>query len=381
MKIQGARVLGPDFQFHEETVEVQQGFITALTSSTSQEASCDVVSYPGCIVIPGLIDVHMHGYYGKSCSSQNPEDLLAMSKALAKEGVTGFASGISASQDEKALGGIRAFVAAQKKQNQQAPEGAELLGLHMEGPFLNPVKKGAMREENIQLPSVSLLTQYVEAAEGQLRIMTMAPEMPGAQDVIQYGLTKGIHFSMGHTMATREEALRGADWGMTRATHTFNAMRPLDHRESGVLGVSLLDERIQCEMIADFVHLKPEICELIYRLKGPEKITLISDSCELAGLSQEQLPDNLQIVIKDAAYLPNGTLCGSTGTVMTAVRNMVSIGVPIEEAVRMASYNPACDLGLQDSVGSLAPGKKANFVVLDNNLTVKAVYIAGQVIR
>ena len=157
-------------------------------------------------------------------------------------------------------------------------------------------------------------------------------------------------------------------------------MRPLDHRETGVLGAVLLDDRIECEMIADFVHLKPEICEMIYRLKGADRITLISDSCQLAGLSQEQLPEDMPIIIREAAYLPNGTLCGSISTVMTAVRNLVSIGIPLEEAVKMASYNPARDLGLEDTLGSIAPGKRANLVLVDDELRVRAVYIEGKLV-
>ncbi|MBQ7049112.1 MAG: amidohydrolase family protein, partial [Firmicutes bacterium] len=191
----------------------------------------------------------------------------------------------------------------------------------------------------------------------------------------------GIQVSMGHSEATYECAGKAVDRGASRMTHTFNAMRPLDHRESGVLGAVLMDDRVQCEMIADFVHVSPEVCMMIYKLKGADKVTLISDSCSLAGLKQEDLPSDMPYIIGKAAYLKNGTLCGSVGTVMTCVRNMVSVGVPLEEAVKMASLNPARDLRVDDRLGSIEVGKWATFVLVDDDLNVKAVYVKGKLIQ
>lgn len=380
MKITGAKILGPDFIFRAQTIEIHEDTISALTPASPQDASCGEAAYVGLKMIPGLIDVHMHGYYGHSCNTESPEDLIQISQNLVKEGVTGFAAGISTAPVERTISAIRSCRRAADQMKEEKPAGAELLAVHLEGPFLNPQKKGAMDERYIRLPSAALLASYLEEGGDLIRLMTLAPEMEDAADVIEYGCRHGVGMSMGHTMATREQALAGVQQGISRATHTFNAMRPLDHRESGVLGVALLDERVECEMIADFVHLKPEICELIYRLKGADRITLISDSCQLAGLRQEQLPKDLPIVIRDAAYLPNGTLCGSISTVMTAVRNLVSIGIPLENAVKMASFNPARDLRLDHQLGSLAPGKRANFVLIDDDLRVHAVYVKGRLV-
>ncbi len=376
MKIVGAQVLGPDFRFHDYTVEVQGDTITALTEAASQETSCDVVSYQGLKLIPGLIDTHMHGYYGKQCSSKDPEDLAVISYRLALEGVTGYAATISTSPDERALAGIRSCRLAAEKD-----EGSQLLAIHMEGPFMNPVKKGAMNAEYMQLPSKELLDAYLNEGGDLIRLMTMAPELEGTQEFAEYAIKKGVTLSMGHTFATRQEAMNAVTWGIRRATHTFNAMRPLDHRESGVLGAVLMDDSVQCEMIADFVHVSPEVCQMIYKLKGADRVTLISDSCSLAGLKQEDLPEDMPYIIGKAAYLKNGTLCGSVGTVMTCVRNMISIGVPVEEAVKMASYNPARDLGVEDHLGSIDVGKWATFVLVDDELNVKAVYVKGKLIQ
>ncbi len=369
-----AQILGPDFQFHLRTIEIENGIIKALTLPTSQDNSCDVVSYDGLKVIPGLIDVHMHGYHGYSCHTDQTEDLMAMGKWLAKEGVTGYAVSLSATSQEKALAAVHTCRLAAKMRG----NGAKPLGIHMEGPFLNPIKKGAMEERYIQLPSVDVLERYLQEAGEMPFLMTMAPEMKGAKELTDYALTRGVHLSMGHTAASYEKAREAIQWGINRVTHTFNAMAPLHHRESGVLGVALLDDGVQCEMIADFVHLRPEICKLIYRLKGANRVTLISDSCQLAGLQQKELPPELSIVLKDAAYLPDGTLCGSIGTVMTGVRNMVTLGIPMEEAVQMASYNPARDLGIEKWIGSIDIGKKANLVVVDDAFAVQAVYIEGE---
>ncbi len=376
MKIVGAQVLGPDFQFHNYTVEVQGDTITALTEAASQDNSCDVVSYQGLKLIPGLIDTHMHGYYGKQCSSKDPEDLAVISYRLALEGVTGYAATISTSPDERALAGIRSCRLAAEND-----EGSQLLAIHMEGPFMNPVKKGAMNAEYMQLPSKELLDAYLAEGGDLIRLMTLAPELEGTQEFAGYANAKGVTLSMGHTFATRQEALNAVGWGIHRATHTFNAMRPLDHRESGVLGAVLMDDRVQCEMIADFVHVSPEVCQMIYTLKGADRVTLISDSCSLAGLKQEDLPEDMPYVIGKAAYLKNGTLCGSVGTVMTCVRNMVSVGVPVEEAVKMASLNPARDLRVDDRLGSIEVGKWATFVLVDDDLNVKAVYVKGKLIQ
>ena len=376
MKIVGAQVLGPDFRFHDYTVEIQGDTITALTEATSQEQFCDVVSYQGLKMIPGLIDTHMHGYYGKQCSSKDSDDLAVISYRLALEGVTGYAATISTSPDERALDGIRSCRLAAEKDG-----GSQLLAIHMEGPFMNPVKKGAMNAEYMRKPSAELLNAYLAEGGDLIRLMTMAPELEGAKEFVRYANAQGVAISMGHTFATRQEALNAVEWGIHRATHTFNAMRPLDHRESGVLGVVLMDERIQCEMIADFVHVSPEVCQMIYRLKGADRVTLISDSCALAGLKQEDLPENIPYIIGKAAYLKNGTLCGSVGTVMTCVRNMVSVGVPLEEAVKMASYNPARDLRVEDRLGSIEAGKWATFVLIDDDLNVEAVYVKGKLIQ
>lgn len=378
MKIINAKVLGPDFQFLDTTVTVENGRFTSL-EACSEDKDPETIDAQGMYMIPGLIDVHMHGYGGVSCEDIDPLKIRRLGQILMTKGVTAYAATIGSSHKEPAILGIKANAEASKMEIAERT-GSRNLGMHMEGPFLNVAKKGGMDKNCLVPPSIECLKDYMAACGDQfaIKIMTIAPEMEGAEAIIRYGSEKGIHFSMGHTMATAEEAYKAIEWGADRATHTFNAMRTLDHREIGVLGVSLTDPRIQCEMICDFVHLRKEICQLIYRVKGADKVTVISDALLLAGMDQSQIPAGIGVEIRDALYLPDGTLCGSTGNVMIGVRNLVSAGIPLEDAVKMASLNPARDMDMDQELGSIAVGKLADFVLLDQDLNVCAVYIDGK---
>ena len=390
--IKNAKILTDSFEFQKGTLIIQDEIIQNILFDTPQaendEASSSgqsnldmeeatVIDAASDMLIPGLIDVHMHGYYGTACSCPDAEEIRNIGRHLAKEGVTGYAPSISSTYDDKALAGIDANVKAIDLEKEELT-GSRILGIHMEGPFLNPVKKGAMNEKAIKLPDPALFQQYLAHAKGNLKIMTMAPEMEGALSLAKEAAASGVKISMGHTNATYEEAKNGIAAGMNRATHTFNAMRSLNHRESGILGAVLTDDFVECEMISDFVHVTPEVCLMIYRLKGADRITVISDSMQLAGLRQEDLPKDLPVILGKAAYLKNGTLCGSIGTVMTGVRNLYSIGIPLNDCIKMASYNPARDLGREEETGSIRIGKKADLVLINDDLKVKRVFVLGK---
>ncbi len=375
MLIQGARILNDHFGWIDGDLRITDDHIEAIGHLQPLPKE-DIFPAEGKKLLPGLIDVHMHGYYGISCTAQTVEEVKLLGKELAKTGVTGYAAGIASSMDEKAFSAIQNNVAASKEWSIDC--GAEILGIHMEGPFLNPVKKGAMNEKAIVPPSVDTMQKYLDLSEGMIKIMTIAPEMPGAEEVIRLGTNNHVKMSIGHTNATYEQTREAFTWGISRATHTFNAMPSLNHRQSGVLGAVLNDDSIECELIADLVHVAPEVCRILIRQKGTDHITLISDSCELGGLSDEMIPPGLPYVIKDAAYLSNGTLCGSICTVTQCVKNMISLGIPMNEAVRMGSINPARDLGIQDEYGSIREGKKASLILADDDLKIHAVWICGQ---
>lgn len=379
MIITNAHALLSDFSFHDAAVAVENDTIREIGTAFRPDPCEPVLDASGLYLIPGLIDVHMHGYYGCCCEGSDPQKMHTIGRHLAEEGVTGYAATIASSRNDQAFAAIEANVRAHNE-HQPKRDGAKILAIHMEGPFLNPVRKGGMDESCLQAPSVELLEQYVSRGNGLVRIMTIAPELPGADKVIYHGTALGLHMSMGHTNAVRREVMSAIEWGICRSTHTFNAMRPLHHRESGVLGAALTDDRIECELIGDFVHVAAEVCQMVYHLKGKDRVTLISDSCEMAGLRPDQVPADCDLILKEAAYLPNGTLCGSLCTVMKCVRNMVSIGVPLGEAVKMASYNAARDIGAEHETGSIKPGKKADLVLADRELNVKAVLIDGQMV-
>ncbi|MBQ7059622.1 MAG: N-acetylglucosamine-6-phosphate deacetylase [Firmicutes bacterium] len=375
MLIQGARILNDRFDWEYGDLRIVEDRIEQIGQLEPLPGE-KVFAAEGKNLIPGMIDVHMHGYHGISCAAKTPEEVKNIGVYLAKEGVTGYAAGIASSPDEKAFRAIRNNVIASKEWKKS--NGAEILGIHMEGPFLNPVKKGAMNEKAIVSPSAVTMRQYLDLSEGLFKIMTIAPEMPGAEEVIRMGVKYGVKMSIGHTNATYEQTKTSFSWGISRATHTFNAMPSLNHRQSAVLGAVLNEDTIQCELIGDFVHVAPEVCQILIRQKGTDRITLISDSCELGGLPPEMIPPELPYVIGRAAYLPNGTLCGSICTVAVCVRNMMTLGIPMNEAVRMGTINPAKDLGLQDEYGSIREGKKASLVLTDDQLQVSAVWVRGK---
>lgn len=393
MIITHAIILGPSFEFFDGSMEIENGRITKLICDPSvtfqptvklrdlvRDSSLlsgnAIVDGEGLYLLPGLIDVHMHGYGGFSCEDRETMKLLSVGKRLAKKGVTSYAATVSTDPIDKMVEDIRGIVRAMKAWTPK--EGSRILGIHSEGPFMNPEKKGAMNANYMDLPTIEAFESLYEAGEGELRLMTLAPERKGALNVIAHGVSRWVHMSMGHTNATYQETLNGFRAGITRATHTFNAMRSLSHRESGPLGAILTEPDIQCELIGDFVHVAPEVCKLLYQLKGSEHITLISDACQAAGLSTEELPPEIPIVITNAAYLPNGTLCGSTCSVLECVKNMTTLGIKLEDAVRMASLNPARDLGLDGETGSLDIGKKADFFLSDGDLCVASTFIEGE---
>ncbi|MBO6158296.1 MAG: N-acetylglucosamine-6-phosphate deacetylase [Firmicutes bacterium] len=380
MLIRGALVLSGDFTFKKLDVTIQNGYITSVCQPdndpvTEVNLREEIVDAKDQILVPGLIDVHIHGYQGISCTETNPSRFEKLRRALSRKGTTAFAPTIASTSDQKAFASIRYLSQTEAHREDGI---SRVLGIHMEGPFLNPVKKGAMNRSCLQMPSTGKLLEFLSYGPGFIKLMTIAPELPGALDVIRLGKELGISMSMGHTDAKREEAVLGIEAGVSRATHLFNAMRGLHHREGGVISAALLDPSIRCELIGDLVHVKPEIVRLIYQMKGREGITLITDACELSGLTQDMLPPYLPYRISDAAYLKNGTLCGSVICLLDAVRNLIGLGIKAEDAFYMATINPARDLGVQDQFGSIEPGKRADLLLLDSDFSLMQCFVGGK---
>ncbi len=328
------------------------------------------------IVTPGFIDIHIHGIEGIDATRDGYEGIEKMSKILPKYGVTSFMpTSICSSKDT-----LRGFIFASRKLWGEGTEGAEVIGAHLEGPFINPKRKGAQPIEYIRKPDINELQDYIDAKGRMPLRLTIAPELEGSNELINKAIRNNIIVSMGHSDATFSDAERGFKAGSNIVTHLFNAMREFHHRDPGLSVFALNNDDIYVEIIADFIHLHPEVLKLISKIKPFNRIILITDSIEATGLPDGtyQLGSYTVIVKNRKATLTDGTIAGSTLTLDEAIRNMIKIGLPLRFSIMMATSVPAEALRLE-KIGKIEPGMKANLVVLDHALNVKYTIIHGKV--
>lgn len=370
MILKHARVLNSStHRFDREAVVIENGRIISFDG----DADGEVFDCEGLFVLPGMIDTHIHGFGGEEFAK--PEgDFGNAPSILSDDGVTGFAATVRCMP----LDEIAACMKNAAAHIGQATGGAKVLGIHCEGPFVSEERRGAMHPPRLTC-DVETMQTLLAAANGHLKLMTIAPERENAAAVIAHATANGVACSMGHTDATYAVAEAAVASGARRATHVFNAMRPLSHRETGILGVSLTDDRVHCEMIADFVHLDPATVKLVYRAKGAENITLISDAGRMSGLPNGQYEvGGILRTVKDGLCLdPEGRIAGSCYSMLKGAQNLLSLGIPLEEIAQMASENPAKALGLFDTVGSIDIGKQADLIVCDEKLHIRAVFVDG----
>ncbi len=328
------------------------------------------INKPANIFVPGYIDLHVHGAKGYDAVDGTDEALNAICKAHLAHGTTALCPTILTNPPQIMLKALEAVANSSKKQ---------ILGSHLEGPFLSPQKAGAQPREHLLLPDLFLLDELIAAAGTSLRIVTLAPELPGAMALIERLVERDIIVSIGHTNATFKEAQAAIAAGCTLSTHIFNGMRSLHHREPGVLGAILTEPEVTTEVIADGIHLAGPILKLLFKLKAPENFCLITDCTAAleAKPGAARLGDHLVHVANGAVRLPDGTLAGSCLTLDHAVANLIALGqVSLAEAVYAATQVPAKLLGLPQ-LGSLEVGKQADIVMVDQQLNVLKVYLAG----
>ncbi|MBX5475996.1 MAG: N-acetylglucosamine-6-phosphate deacetylase [Clostridia bacterium] len=345
-------------------------------------------SYPNARVIPGLIDIHIHGGGGWDLLTGGMAAVRGLGRFLASRGTTAYRPTLGTTALDVMLEAARIIGEAMRRwdaePDNRAEWGAQMLGIHLEGPFLNPVRKGAMPAEEMQAPSVELFERFVAASGGRVAHMTIAPELPGALELIRHAAGKGITVAGGHTDATYEQFEAGVDAGIRLGTHAYNAMRGLHHREPGALGAVLADDRVHAELIADGMHVHPAAMRLLLRAKGVDRVCLISDAVATAGLPPGEYKSIARRVIVDEqgfCRLPDGTLAGSTLNLMQGVRNAVErLGCSLNEALAMASRNPARLIGWGDRKGTLEAGKDADFVVVDDELRPLLTVVGGVVV-
>jgi len=329
----------------------------------------------GKLVIPGLVDMHIHGYMGEDASDGSFEGIRTMAEGVAKNGVTSFlptTMTVSYEELRAAFAQIRRAMAESASEDWQ---GAQVLGVNAEGPFINPAKKGAQAAENIRPGDAAFLQENLDI----IRVFTIAPEMEGNMDCIAQMQGKTL-ISMGHTGASCEQAIAAFDAGVRHVTHLFNAQTPLMHRDPGVVGAALCDDRVSTELIADTFHVSARLFPLVSRMKG-DKLVLITDCTRAGGLADgEYTLGGQPIFVKGIeCRLADGTIAGSVLRLNNAVRNLMEHSdLPVWQAVNAASLNPASRIGVADRKGSLEPGKDADIVICDEHFAVCRTIIGGR---
>lgn len=329
--------------------------------------------------IAGFIDIHIHGAGGHDVMEGTNEALRAVARKVAEHGTTSLlATTVTAGFDDtcRASDGIARYIAEQHAARESR---AEVLGIHFEGPFISKVRRGVHPMEWIQPPSAELLGRFLQAAAGNGRLLTIAPEVPGAGPCMAAARKAGLIVSIGHTDANYEQTRYAIAQGARSATHTYNAMRPFSHHDPGVIGAVLTSPEINAELIADGVHVEEGAMRLLLQAKGCERVILVSD-----GLSATGMPDGKYMLGDFEVTVSNGVcrngagiLAGSTLTLDRALRNVVSLGIPLPDAVRMLTLNPASLLGIELKKGSLRTGADADILLLDQGLRVTNVWARG----
>ncbi len=373
--IKGGIVYQGDGWRYNADILLENGKILDIVPSGSYEGE-QVVNVDGCYVCPGFIDIHIHGCAGRDVMDGSVESLEEMAKFVAGHGTTSFLATTTTSSLEATRNSLKAVNEIMKKQSQ----GAQIIGVHLEGPFINSRAKGAQAEKYILPASRDNFAELVGEYEGIVRRITMAPDIEGAQELTEYLVNNGIVVSMGHTAASYEKCIEGIEWGMSHATHFYNAMTPLKHREPGAVGAFMEREDTTIELIADFVHVHPVALKIAVGVKGFSKVALITDSLAATGMDDGEyfLGSEEVVVVQGVARLKRGgNLAGSTLTQDQALRNMVSIGFEVNDVIRMLAEVPAAIAGVGHRKGRIEKGFDADLVILDKNLNVNMVFING----
>ncbi|HHW73237.1 MAG TPA: N-acetylglucosamine-6-phosphate deacetylase [Firmicutes bacterium] len=337
----------------------------------------EVVDAEGGYIAPGFIDIHMHGCGGAELMDGTREALETMARFVASTGTVAFLPSTVTAEEEKTRRVCEAVASYT-----DIPDGAELLGVHLEGPYINAKFKGAQYGPAIREASIAELKELYGLLGEKLKLVTLAPEMPGSLDAVEWLTERGVTVSIGHSDAAYEEAVAGFQRGITHATHTFNAMRGLHHREPGAVGAVLATPGVYAELIADLLHVHPGAIKVMLRSVGVEYVVLVTDSMQATGLPDGEyvLGDNKVFVRDGAARLAEGNLAGSTLTMQRAVKNMVDVvGADLVDVFRMASLNPARSIGLSHR-GWIKEGYKADFALLSKDLSVRKTVISGRVV-
>ena len=365
MIIQSGKVFQEDGSFLEQTLYVNAH---RLVDKAEYQDDGEVIDAEGLLVLPGLVDIHSHGAAGEDFSDGNPEGLKKILQYEKRCGITSYCPTSMTFPKER----LRQIFASIK--GAQTEDGATVVGINMEGPFLDPAKKGAHVEKWIAAPDVAFVRELNQDADGLVRLVTLAPNMDGAKEFIKE-MHEEVCISLGHTAADYDCASRAMKLGAHHVTHLYNAMQPFGHRAPGLIGAAMDDPECMVELICDGYHIHPSAIRAAFRMFGPERVILISDSMRATGMENGTYElGGQEVTVKDRkAVLKDGTLAGSATNLYGCMCKAVEFGIPLEQAIMAATANPARSIGIFDRVGSIRIGKQADLLLVSENLELKRV--------
>lgn len=365
MIIKRGKVFQEDGNFLEQTLYVNDH---RLVDKAEYQYDGEVIDAEGLLVLPGLVDIHSHGAAGEDFSDGNPEGLKKILQYEKRCGITSYCPTSMTFPKER----LRQIFASIK--GAQTEDGATVVGINMEGPFLDPAKKGAHVEKWIAAPDVAFVRELNQDADGLVRLVTLAPNMEGAEEFIKE-MHEEVCISLGHTAADYDCASRAMKLGAHHVTHLYNAMQPFGHRAPGLIGAAMDDPECMVELICDGYHIHPSAIRAAFRMFGPERVILISDSMRATGMENGTYElGGQEVTVKDRkAVLKDGTLAGSATNLYGCMCKAVEFGIPLEQAIMAVTANPARSIGIFDRVGSIRIGKQADLLLVSENLELKRV--------
>jgi N-acetylglucosamine-6-phosphate deacetylase len=379
------RLVTPNAVIDDGVVVFEEGRITAVGSQHTVEVpeGAEIVDYGDGIIAPGMMDIHCHGFIGGR-AGESVENSLNMAEFILRGGTTSFLPTVNRVH-------FTANVAkARRQQREEGLKGADIVGIHLEGPFLEPKKVAGVNtgDDDAPLPDLGMLEEILEAGEGGVRIMALGILQPKVEEVIRRLREENVVVSVAHTKATAAQFARAVEWGVNHGTHLYNVMTGLHHRRPGVVGGLLTHDGITCELICDALHVHPWALDVAIRCKGPDRIAIITD-LSLAGAEDGEYPraNGITIVVKDGIARVKGsdesqdnTMAGSTVLQNVGVRNVCKLGYSLPLAFRMASLTPARIVGMDRHKGSLEITKDADIIVVDDDINVRAAYVKGELL-
>ena len=365
MIIKGGKVFQEDGSFLEQAIYINDH---RLVDKAEYQDDGEVIDAEGLLVLPGLVDIHSHGAAGEDFSDGNPEGLKKILQYEKRCGITSYCPTSMTFPKER----LRQIFASIK--GAQTEEEAKVVGINMEGPFLDPAKKGAHVEEWIAAPDAAFVRELNQDVDGLVRLVTLAPNMDGAEEFIKE-MHEEVCISLGHTAADYDCASRAMKLGAHHVTHLYNAMQPFGHRAPGLIGAAMDDPECMVELICDGYHIHPSAIRAAFRMFGPERVILISDSMRATGMENGTYElGGQEVTVKDRkAVLKDGTLAGSATNLYGCMCKAVEFGIPLEQAIMAVTANPARSIGIFDRVGSIRIGKQADLLLVSENLELKRV--------